>query len=666
MHQLVKALYDKKVKSIIPNSSDTVETDTQSSEHSSPSITSLLVNLNANGGENLSPLLAALESDNAFHLIYKYNRFTLFDCVFHSPAMLEGSAKPLIVIYQMLKLLLYCHSKGVTLGDINLKNIYIDGRLWIQYYIPPSAINLSSQVPQSELESGSSQTSTSIPDSSPVCSTENDVFEYVVKKSSNYLADYVPPALSLADAVIKWQAGEITNFDYLMLLNYQAGRRLGDPNNHPIFPWVTDFRQRNGILRDLSCSKHRLSKGDRQLEFTYHSAMEEFRRSFIPLGIAVPHHIGDIASDVTYYVYLARQTPKEVLCSRVRPRWVPEEYPSSIEKMYDWTPDECIPEFYACPEIFDSIHVDLPDLGVPDWCSSPEELVKTHRNLLESDPVSSNLNYWIDIVFGYKLSGDAAIKAKNVYLSLVDGHTAPCNSGIVQLFRSSHPKRLQNCSAPVVIFHWQRYLAMSSLMNITSFNIPQVGNLQRGVSREEKKETLASLLYKGTVLRTPEPSQMKGNLDDGSFEHVPYPYDLDEQTLNSMTPDLSILPSEIFYDAGMLSRPVKSGSGRLSDVTNPSEAVNKQGLLRGILRPKRPINNELSTEGFDWQQSSIVIPKDSHSLQPLIQVEELAHFLNRSCHDYGQLCDNWWQPQHLLMLQVDYNNDWYDHCMIIV
>ncbi len=32
-----------------------------------------------------------------------------------------------------------------------------------------------------------------------------------------------------------------------------------------------------------------------------------------------------------------RKTPKEMLCLRVRPRWVPEEYPVSMEKMYIWS-----------------------------------------------------------------------------------------------------------------------------------------------------------------------------------------------------------------------------------------------------------------------------------------------------------------------------------------
>lgn len=206
--------------------------------------------------------------------------------------------------------------------------------------------------------------------------------------------------ISMLDKIVNaWAHRRVTNFQYLMILNHLAGRRMGDPNNHPVLPWVLDFSAPDSGYRDLTKSKFRLNKGDGQLDFMY-SGMHEVSDS----GDHVPHHVSDILSDITYYVYKARRTPKHILCAHVRSNWVPHEYPASMQRLQDWTPDECIPEFFTDPAIFDSIHEDLPDLEIPAWSKNTVDFVIRHLAALESDYVSANLHHWIDLTFGYKVS----------------------------------------------------------------------------------------------------------------------------------------------------------------------------------------------------------------------------------------------------------------------
>ena len=53
---------------------------------------------------------------------------------------------------------------------------------------------------------------------------------------------------------------------------------------------------------------------------------------------------------------------------------------------------------------------------------------------------SSSLYYYFSLFI--KLSGEASIKSKNVYLQLADDHSDLLNHGVVQLFSHPHPHRL--------------------------------------------------------------------------------------------------------------------------------------------------------------------------------------------------------------------------------
>ncbi|KAB0367106.1 hypothetical protein FD755_020430 [Muntiacus reevesi] len=375
---------------------------------------------------------ALLESPEMLYVVHPYVQFSLHDVVTFSPAKLTNSqAKVLFILFRVLRAMDACHRQGLACGALSLHHIAVDEKLCSELRLDLSAYERCEEAGDEETRQARNGAGFEPGEEGrrePGCPTCQE---------------------ELRGLVLDWVHGRISNFHYLMQLNRLAGRRQGDPNYHPVLPWVVDFTMPRGRFRDLRKSKFRLNKGDKQLDFTY----EMTRQAFVAGGAGggepphVPHHISDVLSDITYYVYKARRTPRSVLCGHVRAQWEPHEYPASMERMQSWTPDECIPEFYTDPSIFCSIHPDMPDLDVPAWCRSNEEFVAAHRALLESREVSQDLHHWIDLTFGYKLQGKEAVKEKNVCLHLVDAHTHLTSYGVVQLFDQPHPQRLAGAPA---------------------------------------------------------------------------------------------------------------------------------------------------------------------------------------------------------------------------
>ncbi|CAD5211008.1 unnamed protein product [Bursaphelenchus okinawaensis] len=224
-----------------------------------------------------------------------------------------------------------------------------------------------------------------------------------------------------------WRDWKISNYEYINILNQFSGRVHGDPHKHPIFPWVVDFTTFEGGYRDLTKSKYRIQKGDAQL-------IEQYKRQ-------PAHHIPELLSELSYTMYRARIESKDNLIRFVRKQWLPEAYPANMRRLFETTPDECVPEFYDDPNVFKSIHNDLSDLQIPEWTETPEDFIKWHRAMLESEEVSANLHKWIDLVFGYLLSGPEAVEALNVHLCFVRVAPSDRTVGAVQLFTNPHPKR---------------------------------------------------------------------------------------------------------------------------------------------------------------------------------------------------------------------------------
>lgn len=234
---------------------------------------------------NLCPVICAIETSSSFIIVFNsFIENNLLDCVMYSPALLSQSHnKPLFIIYQLLQLISHLHSRGLFLGNIGLCDIYLEENLWLHIFPLLNESVLTCQ-------------------------------DKIWNKNENSIKDNEQNSLSqtLQDYCKMWSQGKLSNYDYLTILNNLSGRRLGCPQFHHIMPWVTDFTSRNGSnWRDLKKSKYRLNKGDAQLDLMFSQSTED----------AVPHHVSDILSEITYFVYMARRTPKNILCRHVRSNW---------------------------------------------------------------------------------------------------------------------------------------------------------------------------------------------------------------------------------------------------------------------------------------------------------------------------------------------------------
>ncbi|XP_049608212.1 neurobeachin-like protein 1 isoform X1 [Syngnathus scovelli] len=234
----------------------------------------------------------------------------------------------------------------------------------------------------------------------------------------------------------KWVNREISNFDYLMQLNTIAGRTYNDLAQYPVFPWVlADYTSKELDLSDPLVFRD-LSKPVAVQNNRNAKAVREKYDSFEdPTGTIDKFHYGTHYSSAAGVMhYLIRVEPFTSLhiqlqsgrfdCADRQFHSIPATWLTLMDNPNDVK--ELIPEFFYFPEFLEN-HNDF-DLGrrqitkekvndviLPKWAKSPEDFIYKHRKALESEYVSAHLNEWIDLIFGYKQRGPAAVEALNVF-----------------------------------------------------------------------------------------------------------------------------------------------------------------------------------------------------------------------------------------------------------
>ncbi|EEP78922.1 hypothetical protein UREG_03768 [Uncinocarpus reesii 1704] len=321
--------------------------------------------------------------------------------------------------------------------DVALEIFFTDGRSFLATLISSAARNelhsqLISRAPQTQGVGNSSQL--------------DDSWRFETLRNQESKPQFFGSKLAnvfgqggLHPATRKWLKGEMSNFHYLMLVNTLAGRTFNDLTQYPVFPWVlADYTSEELDLtnpktfRDLS-KPMGCQTLEREAEF------KSRYQSFAEMGDhnAPPFHYGThYSSAMIVCSYLIRLQPfvKSYLLLQGGTFDHADRLFYSVPKAWNSASStnmtdvrELTPEFFYLPEFLvnfnkydfglrQSMTQAIDTVELPPWAKGdPKIFITKHREALESPYVSRNLHRWIDLIFGYKQKGDAALEAVNVF-----------------------------------------------------------------------------------------------------------------------------------------------------------------------------------------------------------------------------------------------------------
>ncbi|ELP90068.1 protein FAN, putative [Entamoeba invadens IP1] len=230
------------------------------------------------------------------------------------------------------------------------------------------------------------------------------------------------------EMIKKWKERSLSNYEYLIYLNFQAGRSYNDLTQYPVFPWVLSNYTSDSLDLNDTTNFRDLSKPIGALN---HERLDKLRDRMMemnpPLFLYGTHY-----STPAYVVFfLVRLVPEFMLHLQNGVFDKPDRIFSSIEECWNGvlshTSDvkELVPEFYQNTSFLNNKdHVyfgyrttqDMIDsVRLPKWATTQEDFEQIMKDALESDYVSENINKWVDLIFGYLQRPPAAFDADNVF-----------------------------------------------------------------------------------------------------------------------------------------------------------------------------------------------------------------------------------------------------------
>merc|ERR1719427_2552357 len=236
---------------------------------------------------------------------------------------------------------------------------------------------------------------------------------------------------------LQWQHGIVSNYDYLLHLNSLADRSFNDLTQYPVFPWVIADYTSSSLDLDLEETFRDLSKPVGALNRERLNSLKVRREEMANAtagggaGVGARYLYGSHYSCPGFVLYyLVRRDPQFMLCLQNGRFDHPDRMFNSIPQTWrnvttnqsDFK--ELVPEFYDTEQggdfLVNSLGIDfgvrhtgdtVGDVTLPSWATDKTDFVAKLRWALESPAVSRQLHLWIDLIFGYKSSGEEAEKA---------------------------------------------------------------------------------------------------------------------------------------------------------------------------------------------------------------------------------------------------------------
>jgi hypothetical protein len=236
---------------------------------------------------------------------------------------------------------------------------------------------------------------------------------------------FVPDVLTEHKPAVKrllheWLTNAMSDCEYLIWLNLLSGRSFDALSSYPIFPRVMrsftseTFDGDRATLRDLAVPLPVLC--DREPDHGTRMGR---------MGLQGYHHSENVSNPVGASGFLIRIIPFFNFQSMVHDGFdmferifvsVPQFFSFSRISMWEFGP-----EHFLCPEMYQNLNRLVHpngralDVTLPLWARDAFDFVDRHRYVIESAPVRSKLNGWIDLMFGFKQRGDEAVAAMNLF-----------------------------------------------------------------------------------------------------------------------------------------------------------------------------------------------------------------------------------------------------------